>query len=132
MYQNCTRSKNCPCHAHHMSNVTTWMKEFSPNNEGKSCYLHLVQDRHDGLILTEVRNVLVTTITKYWFSTKLFNGLSSHYTGQFLVIISFNWNIKTTVKCVPNILLKFKKGYVSLWTCSYILYYTCIYICSIL
>ena len=31
------------------------MKECSPNNEGKSCYLHLVQGRHDGLILPEVR-----------------------------------------------------------------------------
>ena len=31
------------------------MKEFSLNNEGKSCYLRLVQGRHDGLILPEVR-----------------------------------------------------------------------------
>ena len=34
-----------------MKNVTR-MKEFSLNNEGKSCYLQLVQGRLDGLILT--------------------------------------------------------------------------------
>ena len=31
------------------------MKEFSPNNLGKLCYLRLIQGRHDGLILPEVR-----------------------------------------------------------------------------
>ena len=30
------------------------LKEFSLNNEGKLCYLRLVQSRHDGLIFTEV------------------------------------------------------------------------------
>ena len=30
------------------------LKEFSPNREGKSCYLCLVHGRHDSLILTEV------------------------------------------------------------------------------
>ena len=35
--------------------VTHVLKEFSINNEGKSCYIHLVQDRHDGMVFTEVR-----------------------------------------------------------------------------
>ena len=35
--------------------IVLLLKEFSPNNEGISCYLCLVQGRHDGLILPEVR-----------------------------------------------------------------------------
>ena len=32
------------------ANGTNELNEFSPNNEGKSQYLHLVQGRHDGFI----------------------------------------------------------------------------------
>ena len=31
------------------------MKEFGLDSDGKSCYLHLVPDRHDGLILPKVQ-----------------------------------------------------------------------------
>ena len=44
-----------------MAEVEGIMKGFSPNNEGKSCYLCLVQGRHDGLICLRYKGKISPT-----------------------------------------------------------------------
>ena len=64
------------CLIHFFKVLCGQLKDFSLNNEGKSFYLHLVQGRHDGLVLSGVpvhprKFDIHTSLISYLFTSVL-------------------------------------------------------------